>query len=190
MHRPSIVQCLGLTVLLLTAAQHRVALAQAPDSLRTGDRVQVRIVGPDAAATDLRCIAFVAAAQRDTLLLERSESCPHGTYLADLRVARGAGGSRLGNTVLGALVGAVAGGVIARGSGDGVCSLGPCSPDGSTSARTATGVVAGALLGAVIGAVLPINARWVEAGKARPVVVGALTLHPGLKVSVRSPPAH
>lgn len=188
MHLPSSLRHSGLATLLLIVAPAGRAAGQESPSLRPGDRVEVRIVAPAAAITDVPCAAFVADAQRDTLRLDRSDRCPRGAYLADIRVARPGGGSRLTHTVLGTLFGAVVGGVIASaGSGSG-CRTDLCNPaDGryAAGAKATAGVVTGAVVGGLLGLALPAGARWVDAGRARPVLVSSLGLRPGLEVSGR-----
>ena len=187
MHLHSALRCVGSALLLLTATPQERAAAQEPQPLRAGERIEVRIVAPASAITDVPGAALVAdVQQRDTLRLDRSRNCPRGAFLADLRVARSSGGSRLTHTVLGTLVGAVAGAVIAgTEAGDG-CRTDLCNPaDGryAATAKTTAGVVTGAVVGAIVGLVLPAGPRWADAGTARPVVVGTLVLQPSLEVS-------
>ena len=148
----------GFALLIFAGTPHALASAQESPALRHGERVEVRIVGQQPSPAGVWCAASVADAQRDTLLLDRSESCPRGSYLADLRVARGES-SRLSHAVLGTIVGAVAGGLIASGTAGSGCQTDICSDaDGgyAAGAQTMAGVVTGAL---VLDPILKVSAR-------------------------------
>ena len=147
----------------------------------------MRIVSSETARIGTRCAGSVAAVLGDTVVLGQPRSCPGGSHLASLHVARGDRGSRLAHTGLGLVGGALVGGVFAKlAVGDG-CVSDACAPvDGAYVAAIATmaGVVAGGVVGALIGVALPAGRQWVEVAGTRPLVVAGLEVRPGLRVSL------
>jgi hypothetical protein len=154
---------------------------------QVGELVQARIVRPTSQLTEGACSAPLAGFDGDTLVLAAQWSCPRGSYVANLRVARGDNGSRLMHAVLGLVAGGVIGGVIARSSvGDG-CTNGACDIQDAgyvSGAATGAGVVVGALIGTLAGVALPAGRRWVDVGNERPIRIGAFDLRPAIRVSL------
>ena len=182
---PSIRWKTHVTLLSLIAGAPTLAAAQGEPTLRPGEQVQVRVVGPATAPVGLRCAGSVAALAGDTVVLGQPRGCPAGSYDADLRVARGHDGSRLAHAALGLVGGAVAGGIIARvTAGDGCVIEGCDDGDLVVAIKTVIGVAAGGVIGAVVGALLPAGPRWLTETATRPVRVAGLELHPELRVSL------
>ena len=170
---------------LATVAGSPVLAQEVP---QVGELVQARIVRPTSQVTEGACSAPLAGFEGDTLVLAAQWSCPRGSYVANLRVARGDNGSRLAHAVLGLVAGGVIGGVIARSSvGDGCTNGGGCDTQDAayvSGVATGAGVVVGALIGTVVGVALPAGRRWVDVGNQRPIRVGALDLRPAIRVSL------
>jgi len=127
---------------------------------------------------------LVADVVGDTIVLGQPRSCPLGSYVADLRVARGDRGSRLAHTGIGFVGGALAGGVIARiSAGDG-CQIEGCD-DGDLviGIMTVVGTAAGAVIGALVGAALPAGPQWLTETATRPLRVAGVNVHPELRLS-------
>lgn len=157
-----------VTVLWFIMRSPMVLAVQQGVAPRPGEQVQVRILGSDD-AIEQRCRGWIAALAQDTVILGHPRSCPRGRYTADIRVARGTHGSRLAHASVGFLVGALAGGVVAR-----VTAGSPCRcPDGGyvIGIRPLFGTAAGALVGATLGAVMSSGPRWLQETTARPLRV-------------------
>jgi hypothetical protein len=159
--------------------------AQDTTRVQVGDRVRVRTSVADTRGRPIGCDARVSALAGDTLVLtnaSRWAGCPARAYPADavgLQVVRGDHGSRLAHAALGLLVGAAAGGALARletlgASND--CTGSPCN-DTRLTANVA--MLAGAYAGA-----LPAGPRWEAMPMGAPVRVAGLALRPSLHVGV------
>ena len=164
----------------------------AQDAPRVGELVQASLIRPSDVNASW-CTAPVTAVEGDTLVLAASVRCPRGTYTTDFRVVRGNHGSRLRNTGRGLMVGAIAGGLVGVAGAlvdqivPGECRVDPCIEEYSTVEYAlmygVVGVQVGALIGSVVGAVRPAGPRWVKGDSKRPIRIGRLDLHPGLRVS-------
>jgi hypothetical protein len=173
-----------LTVAFILVAFSAGASAQESVSPQPGEHVRIHIVELDHPRFGQRCEGWIAAVERDTIVIGQPRSCAVGSYAGRLRVARGDRGSRLSHTGIGLLGGALAGGVIARiAVGDG-CRIDSCD-DGEFAVGVITllGTVSGALVGTVIGATLPAGPRWVTETVTRSLRVANAEVHPGLRVS-------
>ena len=174
-----------ITLLLLTVAPAERAAAQDEPTPQPGERVQVRIVGPETQLVGMRCEGWVDAVAGDTIVLGRQRDCPRGSHVAVLRVARGDRGSRLAHAGLGLLGGGLVGGIVGRvAAGDG-CRISGCD-DGELAVviTTVGGAVAGAALGTLLGALRPAGPQWLTETATRPLRVAGLDVRPTLHVSV------
>jgi len=174
-----------ITLLLCAVATSSGAAGQGGPAPQPGERVRVRIVGPEPALIGMRCEGWVAAVAKDTIVLGQPRECPRGSHAAVLRVARGDCGSRLAHAGLGFLGGGLAGGIVGRvAAGDG-CRISPCD-DGEIAVviLTVGGAAAGAALGTLLGALLPAGPRWLTETVTRPLRVAGVEVHPGVQVSV------
>ena len=176
-----------MSVLLLAAIPWAYAAGQVGHTPRPGEQVRVRIVSSETARIGTLCAGSVAAVVGDTVVLGQPRSCPGGSHLAALRIARGDRGSRLAHTGLGLVGGALVGGIFAKlAVGDG-CVSDVCAPaDGAYAAAIVTmaGAVAGGLVGALVGVALPAGQQWVETAGTRPLVVAGVEVRPGVRVSL------
>jgi hypothetical protein len=174
------------TALVLASGPWLSASGQGGLTPRAGEQVRVRIVSSETASIGSRCAGSVAAVVGDTVMLGQPRTCPAGSHLAELRVARGSHGSRLVHTAIGFVGGALAGGILARISiGDG-CTGEGCTPAEGAYAvaiATAIGAAAGAVVGTLVGAALPAGPRWLDTTAPRPLVVAGLEVRPGVRVS-------
>jgi hypothetical protein len=150
---------------------------------RSGELVQAHIRDSLSEFAGERCLAQLTASARDTLLLAAQGTCPRGSYLADVRVARGDRGSRATHVAIGALLGAAAGAVLARSLIDDDCTP-TCGDAGGGDIRTVLGATTGAMIGTLAGLAFPAGTRWVDAGRGRPIRVGQLALRPDVRVSL------
>ena len=174
-----------ITLLFLAVAPSRRAAAQDGPTPQPGERVQVRIVGPETSLVGVRCEGWVDAVAGDSIVLGRHRDCPRGSHVAVLRAARGHRGSRLAHAGLGLLGGGLVGGIIGRvAAGDG-CRISPCD-DGELAVAILTvgGAAAGAAVGALIGALRPAGPQWLTETVTRPLRVAGLDVRPGVHVSV------
>jgi hypothetical protein len=154
----------------------------AQDTLRVGDRVQASVIRPNE-VNESWCIGPITALQGDTLVLAPNKSCPRGTYTTNIRVrvVRADSSSLLEHAGRGLLVGALVGGVVGRIVDGGGCRVAGC--DLPVGVYTALGVEMGAIFGTFIGLVRAAP-HWVDEEGKRPIRIGRLDLHPGLRVSV------
>ena len=153
----------------------------AQDTVRVGELVQVSVIRPNKVAESW-CKGPVTAVEGDTLVLAASRRCPRGTYTTNIRVrvVRADSSSLLEHAGRGLLVGALVGGVIGRIVDGGGCRVAGC--DLPVGVYTALGVEMGAIFGTFIGLVRA-GPHWVDGEGKRPIRIGRLDLHPGLRVS-------
>lgn len=170
------------TLLLATSALESSGAQAAP---REGELIEARIIDGTGRRAGPRCAAPLTRVAGDTLVLAAQWSCPRGDHVANVRVARGSNGSRLEHAGIGLLVGAASGGLLARlAAGDG-CTIPGCDDgDFAVGVITMLGVASGGVIGVTVGALMPAGTRWVDVGAARPIRVGRLGLHPGVRVSL------
>ena len=101
----------------LTLLSATRATAQTEVTVLPGEPLRLEVVGPAGAPVGAHCEGRVTSAAQDTLIVVAGGSCARGSYLADLQVIRGDRGSRAEHVGLGALVGGLAGALVARSGG-------------------------------------------------------------------------
>jgi hypothetical protein len=176
----------ALLVLLVLSV---TAPAGAQRTPRVGELVEARIVGESDSLRGQACTAWLGALAGDTLVLNRSASCPRGSHDARVRIHTDDHGSRLKHAGVGLLAGAVTGGLFGRiVAGDGCTVPGGCDDAGfAIGVITMAGTMAGALVGVVVGVAMPAGRRWVQLDGERTIRVGLVDLHPAVRVSLDEP---
>ena len=174
-----------IVLTFLAAGAPSLVTAQRGPTPQPGERVQARIVGPEAALIGMRCEGWVAAVAGDTIVLGEQRDCPRGNHDAVLRVARGDRGSRIAHAGLGLIGGGLVGGIIGRvAAGDG-CRIEGCDDGGlAIGILTVGGAAAGAVFGTLVGATLPAGPQWLTETATRPLRVAGLDVRPTVHVSV------
>ena len=176
----------ALIALLVLAAATR---AQAQRTPRVGELVEARIVGESDSLAGRLCQAWLGAVAGDTLVLNRSASCPRGSHDARVRIYTDDRGSRLKHAGVGLLAGAVTGGLFGRlAAGDGWSVPGCDDGDFVVGVLTMVGTAAGAIVGVVVGVAMPAGRRWVQLDGEHTIRVGSVGLHPAVRVSLDERP--
>ena len=177
------------TALIVLFGLMIAAPARAQRAPRVGELVEARIVGGSDSLAGRLCQAWLGAVAGDTLVLNRSASCPRGSHDARVRIHTDDRGSRLKHAGVGLLAGAVAGGLFGRlAAGDG-CSVPGCDDgDFVVGVLTMVGTAAGALVGVVVGAAMPAGRRWVQLDGEHTIRVGSVDLRPAVRVSLDERP--
>jgi hypothetical protein len=166
------------------------APAGAQRAPRVGELVEARIVGQSDSVTGQPCRAWLGALAGDTLVLNRSASCPRGSHDARVRIHTDDHGSRLKHAGVGLLAGAVTGGLFGRiVAGDGCTVPGGCDDAGfAIGVITMAGTMAGALVGVLVGVAMPAGRRWVQLDGEHTIRVGSVDLRPTVRVSLDERP--
>ncbi|MGI8547558.1 MAG: hypothetical protein ACR2M1_09515, partial [Gemmatimonadaceae bacterium] len=168
--------------------------APSSSALAVGDNIRLRTAVYDTVGSPVTCAGSVASISGDTAVLNGANehrflrpslSCPSHVFapgeITALTVVRGDRGSRLRHAGLGALGGALVGGVVGRIADYRHCNQKYCSSDD----REAGGIItmlligAGAIVGGTVGLALPAGKQWERVENIPPLRIARFTLRPG-----------